>query len=119
MTTKTTTDGFTKKIGTTKTIKPEIDLSDDDFGVILNCAVRYAIGRQTYMPSLVTGFIKPLIPYLNDKTLWCFDEDIKRQEKWPGGYGDPRIDKPTWMNFWDAIKTEIARRDQEKTNENY
>ena len=110
----------TTRIGTTKkTTKPKIDLDDDDFGTVLNCAVRYSIGRQTYMPSLVTDFIKPLIPYLNDKTLWVFDEDIKQQGKWPDGYGDPRIDKPVWMSFWDAVKEEIAGRDQEKTNENY
>lgn len=30
-----------------------IDPHDDDFGVICNCAVRYAVGRRTYMPSLV------------------------------------------------------------------
>lgn len=39
---------------------PKIDPSDHDFGLILNCAVRYAIGRQTYMPSAVIAFITPL-----------------------------------------------------------
>ena len=53
--------------------KPQIDLSDDNFGAVLNCAVRYAIGRRTYMPGLVIDYITPLLPYLNNKTLWCFD----------------------------------------------
>ncbi len=40
-----------------------------DFGSVLVCAVRYAIGRQTYMPALVAGFIRPLIPNLDDGAL--------------------------------------------------
>lgn len=35
-----------------------IERYNDDFGAVCNCAVRYAIGRMTYMPSIVVGFIK-------------------------------------------------------------
>ena len=34
-----------------------IDASDDEFGLMLNCAVRYAMGRETYMPHAVMDFI--------------------------------------------------------------
>lgn len=57
--------------------KPKIDLSDDFFGAVLNCAVRYSLGRQSYMPGLVIDFITPLLPYLSDKTLWCFEKDVR------------------------------------------
>lgn len=40
---------------------PVLDPSDDRFGTILNCAVRYACGRHTDMPSLVIGYITPLL----------------------------------------------------------
>ena len=30
---------------------------DRDFGTVCGCAVRYSLGRQTYMPSLVQQFI--------------------------------------------------------------
>lgn len=95
-----------------KETKPTIDLQDDDFGAILNCAVRYAIGRQTYMPHLVIGFITPLIPYLNNKTLWCFDQDTTNA-KWEGGYGDPRCDEPKWLTFREAVRAERTRRGEE------
>lgn len=36
-----------------------IDPYNDDFGAICNCAVRYAVGRRTYMPDLVIDFITP------------------------------------------------------------
>ena len=94
------------------TKNPSIDLEDDIFGTVLNCAVRYAIGRQTYMPSLVIGFITPLLPHLNDKTLWCFDQDVT-DARWMGGYGDPRIDEPGWMKFHESVRAERTKRGHE------
>lgn len=88
---------------------PVIDPADDEFGAVLNCAVRYAIGRRTYMPGLVIGFIMPLIPHLNGKTLWCLDKDIT-EARWEGGYGDPDIDEPGWMRFREAVRAERQRR---------
>lgn len=88
---------------------PELNISDDNFGLILNCAVRYSLGRQTYIPSTVIDFITPLLPYLNDKTLWCFDQDITEQE-YTGGYGDLQIDKPKWMQFHTDIRSERTKR---------
>ena len=95
-----------------KTKVPAIDLQDDFFGTVLNCAVRYAIGRQTYMPSLVIDFIPPLIPYLNDKTLWCFDQDVT-EARWTCGYGNPHIDEPGWMKFHEAVRSERTQRGHE------
>ena len=53
---------------------------DEDFGVVLNCAIRYCLGRQTYMPSLVIDFIRPLLPHLDNKTLSIIENDIKNPE---------------------------------------
>lgn len=92
--------------------KPQIDLSDDDFGAVLNCAVRYAIGRRTYMPGLVIDYITPLLPYLNNKTLWCFDQDIA-DAKYTKGYGDPAIDEPKWLKFHQAVRAERTKRGEE------
>ena len=92
--------------------KPKIDPSEDKFGTILNCAVRYAIGRETYMPSLLTGYITPLLPYLSQKTLYVFDQDIAEQ-RYRGGYG-ATFDEADWMRFLDAIHAEQDRRGLEK-----
>lgn len=89
--------------------RPKIDLGDDFFGTVLNCAVRYCIGRMTYMPSLVTDFIRPLLPYLSDKTLWCFERDIEGAT----GYGMD-MDKEMWMRFLAEVKAEIERREGKK-----
>lgn len=89
---------------------------DDDFGgAVLNCAVRYALGRVSYMPMLVMGEIRPMLPDCSDKTLWCFARDIDDFLKCPSV-----IDKPSfyyaekWKRFYDDVKAEIKRREAEK-----
>ncbi len=91
---------------------PQIDPQSSDFGAVLNCAVRYAVGRRTYMPGIVIGFITPLLPCLNVKTLHCFDRDMTEQ-KHLGGYGDPLIDEPGWLRFHDAVRQELTSRGEE------
>ena len=89
--------------------KPVIDPKDDNLGAVLNCAVRYCIGRQSYMPALVINYITPLLPYLSGKTLWCFDRDIA-EARYEGGYGDPDIDGPVWMAFHAKVREERSKR---------
>lgn len=89
--------------------KPRIEIGQDNFGCILNCAVRYAIGRQTYMPGLVIDFIRPLLPYVNNRTLYVFDQDITDQ-RYMGGYGDKNIDEPMWIRFHQDVIAEEERR---------
>lgn len=90
--------------------KPTISLADDDFGAILNCAVRYSLGRRSYMPKLVTGFITPLLPYLSDRTLGCFLRDLGRTSD----YGDPLIDQPVWELFGQHVIRAYEERKGEK-----
>lgn len=88
-----------------------INLQDDNFGAMLNCAVRYALGRRTYMPSLVISFITPLLPKLSSKTVWCFDQDVT-DAKYTGGYGDT-CDEKDWMQFLEAVRAERTNRGEE------
>ena len=88
--------------------KPKIDLQDDDFGAVLNCAVRYCIGRQSYMPGLVIGFIRPMLPYISNRTLWCFDRDLDSADY----FGDPFIDEPAWKKFHEQVKEEVSKRER-------
>lgn len=90
-------------------MKKTVNVSTENFGCILNCAVRYAIGRQTYMPGLVIDFISPLLPYLSKNALFVFDRDITEQ-KYTGGYGDRNIDEPLWKKFHEKVISEEKRR---------
>ncbi len=91
-----------------KNNKKHINPTDDDFGLILNCAVRYSLGRQTYVPCTLCSFVKPLLPHLSNRTLWCLEKDIAEAYS----YGDEKIDKPVWMELLADIRNEIKRRQQ-------
>ena len=86
-----------------------IDSRDEDFGAVLMCAVRYAIGRRTYMPKLVVDFITPLVPELTTKTLWVLKADINDREKYDA-LGDPTIDAPIWRELFTVIQKELIKR---------
>lgn len=83
---------------------------DKNFETILLCAVRYAIGRRTYIPSLVIDYITPLLPYLSDNTLRLIANEITEYEAHEGGLGDEKIDKPYWIDFLRKIRLEIGGR---------
>ena len=94
------------KCDTCHRIEPE----DKDFQAILICAVRYSIGRRTYMPELVTRYIKPLLSCLSDNTLAVMRRDVEEPgTSMIGSYGD-ECDRETWMRFLGKIKEEQERR---------
>ena len=90
---------------------------DKNFETILICAVRYAIGRKTYIPSLVIDYITPLLPYLSDNTLRLIANEITEYEGYEGGLGDEKIDRPYWLNFKRKILAEMERRGNEDTEQ--
>ena len=46
-----------------------IDISQEDFGTLCICALRYCHGRQTYMPSLVQEIVQNHFKDLSEKDL--------------------------------------------------
>lgn len=82
-----------------------------DFETILLCAVRYAIGRQTYMPSLVIDYITPILPYLSYWILGLMAAEII-DHNYEGGLGDEKIDRPYWEKFLRKIRLEIGDRNE-------
>lgn len=97
---------------------------DDNFETILVCAERYALGRESYMPSLVIAYITPLIPELSDKAIANLERDLRLADEMDrrtegfeavkgfrhGIFGDDHIDKPGWINFWNKLKSEMEKR---------
>lgn len=88
----------------------------DDMGAVLNCAVRYCLGRQTYMPSLVASFIQRHPEFINAKTKAVMLNDIReadfvREATYADGkllrhdgLGDPFVDRPMWLKFEEWLK---------------
>ena len=50
-----------------------------DFELMMISALRYAIGRYTYMPSATIEYIRYLIPQLSAKTLFIMKRDITEE----------------------------------------
>lgn len=46
-----------------------IDTEDDEFTCLIMAAIRYCLGRRTYMPEYITGYIKPLLSEISCKLL--------------------------------------------------
>lgn len=83
----------------------------DEFECVLTAAMRYSLGRQTYMPPVVVDYITPLISELSDKFLYVAMRDIDEQrERGEKALGNPTIDKPVWDEFYKKIKIEYERR---------
>lgn len=83
---------------------------EDDFGgALLNCAVRYALGRRSYMPGLVMDEIRPMLKDCSEKTLWCFERDIS---EWlhdgEHGYSDYGLE---WSRFLEDVRRARAGLD--------
>ena len=90
-----------------------IDISEDDFGTLCICALRYCHGRHTYMPSLAQRICMAHLQEFSDKTLGVMIDDCDFQERMHL-YGDEQIDKPDWLRWKDALLAEKRRRNEQK-----
>lgn len=92
-------------------------LIDDDFGEMMNWAVRYALGRRTYAVSDTCRFVMSVLPHLDNKTLFVMANDI--QEKAVLNDLGDACDAREWHDLMHAIadqmkrKVEDERRDDE------
>lgn len=86
------------------------NITQDDFGTLCICAIRYCQGRQTYMPDLVREIVVPHLPDLSDKDLNVMIEDCGFQERM-NLYGDDFIDKPGWIRWKEILMVEKKRRE--------
>jgi len=98
------------------------DYDVDDLNAIFICAVRYSIGRRTYMPRLVMDYIQrhqdlltnkgisPIIHEIEEKR----DEYITEKEKAIGyrPLGDA-CDEKDWLEFLAFLQTLKAEREQQ------
>lgn len=93
------------RVGQQMSDKFQIDILDDNFSCVVICAIRYCLGRKTYMPGLVCGYVKQLLPYLNDKAIGCMERDIRE-------YKDDGMacDDATWMDMLETVRQQMSER---------
>lgn len=85
-----------------------ITVSVEEFGTLAICSIRYCQGRQTYMPDLVRGIIKPHFEKMDDRDIKVMIDDCDYQESF-NLYGSEIIDKPGWL-LWRKLLVEEGQR---------
>lgn len=89
------------------------NISQEDFGTLAICAIRYCQGRQTYMPDLVRSIVVPHLHDISDNDLRVMIEDCDFQTKMKM-FGDERIDKPGWIRWRKLLEAERNRRTKDE-----
>ena len=83
-------------------------ITEEDFGALAICAIRYCQGRETYMPSLIRGIVRGHISEVTDKDLQVMINDCESQALW-GDYGSD-YDKQGWLAWKEFLLAEQQRR---------
>lgn len=83
-------------------------MSEEDFGTLCICALRYCHGRRTYMPSLVQSIVRNHFDSLSEKDLNVIleDEEFQNQMKL---WGDD-CDKRDWERFYADLKEYMEKK---------
>ena len=80
----------------------KIDISQEHFGTLCVCALRYCHGRQTYMPSRVQQIVIAHLKDLSDRDLQVIANDEQFQSDM-NLFGDT-CDKVNWENFYQTLR---------------
>lgn len=80
---------------------------DNHFCEMMNFALRYAIGRNTYASSDTANYIYDIVSLIDNKTLSVMLRDIEEQEKI--SIGD-EIDEKGWIRLKEKIKKILEKR---------
>lgn len=86
---------------------------DNDFGCIINSAVRYSLGRSSYMPSTTVRFVLRNLMVLDTRTIVVMIRDIDREiadEKLP--YRD------VWVSLKIALEDRLQKIQDKGGNKN-
>ena len=84
-------------------------MMDKELQQIYICAIRYCMGRKSYMPSIVVNYIIPKLKDLDTNTIRVMLEDCKDQED-TENWGNEYIDKPLWLNWGKELSKEYNSR---------
>lgn len=86
-------------------------LRGPDFSILVVCAFRYCLGRQTYMPSLFTSIVRNELGKIDTNTLNLMCREITAEEARGCLGADCDID--TWHSFRVIMLEEINKREKE------
>lgn len=83
---------------------------DDKFNAILICAVRYCLGRRTYMPDLVTRWIMSQVKELPAETARTMLRDIEERRETGRRLGREMLGDPCDVRTWETFERWLKER---------
>lgn len=81
-------------------------LVSEGFGCIVNSAVRYSLGRDTYMPDVAVQFILDHMNLLDLRTVTVMYRDIQRALE-----NENLPHRETWVSLMYALETHLKRKE--------
>lgn len=81
-------------------------LVSEGFGCIVNSAVRYSIGRDTYMPDVAVQFILDHMNLLDLRTVTVMYRDIQKALE-----NENIPHRETWVSLMYALETRLKRKE--------
>ena len=90
-------------------------ICDSDFRLILLSAMRYAMGRNTCMPVVISNYIKHHIRILDDEFLVLAADDIRRHLE---DYAEHEMNPNLWHGLLGTLETEQRERATRKARKN-
>lgn len=81
----------------------KLELNEVDLRCLFISAMRYAMGRQTYMPMLITGIIERNLWQCSDKTLNFIANEIRDYAT------DEMSLRDTELNIWLELRATILK----------
>ncbi len=76
---------------------------DRDFELMMVSALRYAIGRYTYVPSTTIDYIQTLLPKLSTDTLQIMKRDIQEEVECFKAMGSELYMEKEWIDLMNNI----------------
>ena len=81
-------------------------LVSEGFGCIVNSAVRYSLGRDTYMPDIAVQFILDHMNLLDLRTVTVMYRDIQKALE-----NENLPHRETWVSLMYALETRLKRKE--------
>ena len=81
-------------------------LVSEGFGCIVNSAVRYSLGRDTYMPDVAVQFILEHMNLLDLRTVTVMYRDIQKALE-----NENLPHRETWVSLMYALETRLKRKE--------
>lgn len=89
--------------------KTYVKLNTWDFSTLAICAVRYCLGRQSYMPTLVCRIMKKHMDEIDPSSLIVLQRDVREYlttDSYTYSYSDI---KDTWNDLIKVIEEKIDK----------